>query len=177
MLYEEGDIGKKKIDIAKKRLQEINPEANITTINKQIFNKEQIQEILGQQKYDFVVNTMDNPRGEIRYIVDEAIYDLEIPYIYNGSSTSTAIVGPMILKGKTKKYGDLIPNHENSIEKISRLNDKLYVTTVIEPLNGSVGQFTAFEVIKYITGCANPSTFATRIALNMDTMEIDKYEL
>lgn len=120
---------------------------------------------------------MDNPRGKIRYILDDALYDMGTPYIYNGSSGANVFVGPIIMKGVTKKYSELIPDEDGITDQVAELNDEIYITNVIEPLNGTVGQLTAFEVIKYITGCDEVPTLGTRIKLDMNSLEIDKYEL
>ena len=175
MLYTEKDIGYSKIEVAKKKLEEINKKANINIISKQIKTEKDITDVINQEKYDFIINTMDTPRGEIRYILDRAVYNMEIPYIYNGSTGSKVIVGPSIKKGVTPSYTELVP-YKGIDLRISALNNENYITNVIEPMNGVVGQLTAYEVIKYITKCSSLSTWGKRIKLNMDVLEIDKYE-
>lgn len=175
MLYDETNLGASKIEIAKKRLVQLNPEANIRIISKKIENTDDLLSIIKKQNFDFVVNTMDTPRGKIRYIVDEVMYDTNIPYIFNGSTGSNVIVGPTIQKGKTKSYSELVPYTPIS-DVIAKLNDEIYVTNVIEPMNGTVGQLTAYEVLKYITQCAELSTWGKRIKLDMDHLEINKYD-
>lgn len=179
MLYHESDIGNSKIEVAKKRLLEINPNAQINVINAEITTKEQILDIIRKNDFDFVVNTMDNPRGKIRYILDDALYNTDLPYIYDGSTGPNVYVGPAIKKGITKSYSELIPKEEANdlVDEAFKLNDDIYITNVIEPLNGTVGQLTAFEVIKHITGCAKLPTWGNRVKLDMNTLEINKYEL
>lgn len=177
MLYTEKDIGLNKLDVAKMRLLEVNPSAQIQTISKKITTEQDVIDIINTQKFDFVVNTMDTPRSHIRYLLDRALYTTGIPYIYNGSASSNVIVGPAIMKEKTPSYAELIPDSEKKSTLIDLANEEVYITNVIEPLNGTVGQLSAFEVIKYITNCADLSTWRTRVKLNLDTLEVDKYEL
>lgn len=174
MLYDETNLGSPKIEIAKKRLLKLNPEANIEVISKKIENTDDLLNIIQQRNFDFVVNTMDNPRGKIRYIVDEVMYNTNIPYIFNGSTGSSVVIGPTIQKGKTKSYSELVPYNDID-DIIANLNDEIYVTNVIEPMNGAVGQLTAYEVIKYITKCAELATWGERIKLDMDRLEVNKY--
>jgi molybdopterin/thiamine biosynthesis adenylyltransferase len=174
MLYDESDLGSPKIEIAKQRLLKLNPEANIKIISKKIENTNDILNIIGKEQFDFVVNTMDNPRGKIRYIVDKALYDTNIPYIFNGSTGSKVVIGPTIQKEKTKSYSQLVPC-SNIDDIVASINDEIYVTNVIEPMNGAVGQLTAYEVIKYITKCADLATWGERVKLDMDLLEVNKY--
>lgn len=175
MLYDETNLGSLKISIAKDKLLKINPQADINIINKEIITVDDVKDIINSNKYDFIINTMDEPRGEIRYTLDDALYKTGIPYIFDGSVGSRVVVGPTIKKGKTESYRELMPAKEIN-QTIRQFNKEHFITNVIEPMNGTVGQLTAYEVIKYITGCSELATWGKRIELDMDHLEVHKYD-
>ena len=65
ILYTYEDIGKVKVDIAKKRILSINPEADIKAFNSKA------QEFDSNQKIDFVVDAIDDVNGKL-YLIKKA---------------------------------------------------------------------------------------------------------
>ena len=115
---------------------------------------------------------MDTPRGEIRYIVDNFLYDLNLPYIYCGSTMSKVSCGPMIKKEKTKSYSKLVPINNSLTSLVKDTLNSVFLSSVIEPLNGITGQLTAYEIIKYLTNHSSVQVFSKIISLELDNMDL-----
>lgn len=63
ILYTQNDIGQTKVEIAKKRILQINPETNIAILNKRIDNN--IQTILKEYQISFIVDAIDDICGKV----------------------------------------------------------------------------------------------------------------
>lgn len=172
MLYDESDIGKLKIEVAKEKLEKYNKNTQINIINKQISNENDLEQIISSiNKIDFVISTLDTPRGKIRHIIDKVLYDKEIPYIFNGNVDMTLLSGPIFLKGKTKSFSDYIPilKKQSNDSILSEINSR-FSSQVIEPLNSIAGQICSVEVLKYLTGIGQVQLFAKEFQLNLLTL-------
>lgn len=77
ILYTQKDIAKYKVEVAKNRLLDINPETNIAILNKRIDNN--IQTILKEYHISFIVDAIDDICGKVA-IADFAINN-SIPLI------------------------------------------------------------------------------------------------
>lgn len=173
MLYTESDIGLYKVDVAYEKLKKINPTLKINKFYKKISSEEDLKEIFQTLKnISIVVISMDTPRGEIRYIVDNFLYDLNLPYIYCGSTMSKVSCGPMIKKEKTKSYSKLVPINNSLTSLVKDTLNSVFLSSVIEPLNGITGQLTAYEIIKYLTNHSSVQVFSKIISLELDNMDL-----
>jgi molybdopterin/thiamine biosynthesis adenylyltransferase/rhodanese-related sulfurtransferase len=77
VLYGQSDIGKKKVDVAKSKIQESNPLVSVTTYPVRI-NPSNALEIMGN--YDIVVDATDN--FATRYLINDAAVLLNKPYVW-----------------------------------------------------------------------------------------------
>ena len=74
ILFTYDDIGKNKVEIAKKRILSINPECSIAILNKRIDNN--IQTIIKDYKISFILDAIDDVDGKIalaKYALDNNI--------------------------------------------------------------------------------------------------------
>ncbi len=79
ILYNESDIGHFKTDIAKNRILQFCPNANIQFINKKIISHEALGEIISGQ--DIVISVIDQPREHIIDWVNISCVKHNIPFI------------------------------------------------------------------------------------------------
>lgn len=67
-------VGKNKVDVMKKRIQEINPSANVT-----VFVKEEKEEDLINERFSYVVDAVDTIKTKIKLI--EKANEIKVPMI------------------------------------------------------------------------------------------------
>lgn len=67
-------VGKNKVDVMKKRIQEINPSANVT-----VFVKEEKEEDLISERFSYVVDAVDTIKTKIKLI--EKANEIKVPMI------------------------------------------------------------------------------------------------
>ena len=77
VLYGQSDIGKKKVEIAKSKIEESNPLVSVTTYPVRI-NPSNVLEIMGN--YDIVIDATDN--FATRYLINDAAVLLNKPYVW-----------------------------------------------------------------------------------------------
>jgi molybdopterin-synthase adenylyltransferase len=95
ILYQTGDIGKKKALTARKRLLKLNPLINIQAINKKI-SENNIASIIGDAQV--VIDGLDNMKS--RLILNAECVKKHIPLIYGGISRLRGMA-TTIIPGKT----------------------------------------------------------------------------
>ncbi len=130
ILYREGDIGKRKVDVAKERLKEINPHVKITAIGEKIEEGFEIPEGV-----DIVVDGLDN--YETRFIVEKACMKKGIPYVFGAVEGYMGMVS-FIDKG-TKKLEDFV-------RKFTKEEGQVLAATVM-----MTASIQSMEVLKYIS--------------------------
>jgi adenylyltransferase/sulfurtransferase len=77
VLYGQSDIGKKKVDIAKSKIEESNPLVSVTTYPVRV-NPSNVLEIMAG--YDIVIDATDN--FATRYLINDAAVLLNKPYVW-----------------------------------------------------------------------------------------------
>ena len=146
ILFEEEDIGKKKVFAAKKNLLKLNPRIEIT-INDDKFTEINSSDILADS--DLIIDGTDNFKSKA--ILCREAYKLKLPLIYGGLSQwegQISIFDPNI---SSVCFDCIYPNAPNSImeENCSDLG-------VIGPVVGIIGSVMAAEAIKFITSAGKP---------------------
>ncbi len=146
-LYETADIGRKKADAARDRLEEMNPEVRIDTHLARLDETNAESLIAG---YDVVVDGTDNFAS--RYTMNDACLKTKTPWVHAAMlgyeahlSTFTPHVGD---RPCYRCYAPEIPERERSCAQEG----------IISPLAGMVGNMQALEVIKLLLGLGEPLT-------------------
>ena len=130
VLYRKEDIGKKKVYVAKERLKDLNPDVEITAIDKRI---DENFEIL--QKIDIVVDGLDN--YESRIALERAALQKLSPYVFGAVEGYMGMV--TFIDNTTKKLEDFIQNFE--FESVQVLATTAAFTASIQVM----------EVLKYFS--------------------------
>jgi molybdopterin/thiamine biosynthesis adenylyltransferase len=141
ILYNIGDIGRRKVDVAAKRLRELNPEVEVEAVGEKL-TEEDVREML--LDIDLAVDCLDNFRT--RFILNDACVEFGKPLIHG------AVYGAegrlmTIIPGKGPCLRCLIPREPAEHDKIP----------VLGPLPGIIGALEALEAIKVITGLGEPA--------------------
>lgn len=149
ILYTTEDIGKLKVDVAKERLNALNPEIKIAAYPFKI-DKNNILEIF--KTYDFILDGTDN--FESRYLINDASALLKIPLVFgavSGYDGQLAIFNLRDEFNQITNYRDLfpIPPSKGEIPNCAE-------NGVLGVLPGIIGAMQASEIIKLITGIGKP---------------------
>jgi molybdopterin/thiamine biosynthesis adenylyltransferase/rhodanese-related sulfurtransferase/molybdopterin converting factor small subunit len=140
VLYGTADIGKEKIDVAVKRLRDLNPEIDVVAYKTQITSENALEIIAS---YDVVIDGTDN--FPTRYLVNDACVLLGKPYVYGSIlrfdgqvSVFDAKRGPCYrCLFKEPPPPGLVPNCAEG--------------GVLGALPGIIGSMQALEAIKLVT--------------------------
>jgi adenylyltransferase/sulfurtransferase len=138
VLYNEKDIGKNKVEVAQKRINENNSQIKVHSYKVKFTNSNMLEIA---DNYDLIVDCTDN--FDSRYVIDNCSKQLNIPMVHGSISEFKGQVSVFSYKG-SKSYCDLFPNKPN--EELIKSNG------VIGVLPGIIGSIQAGEVLKIIVG-------------------------
>ncbi len=150
ILFGISDLGKSKVEIAKEKLQSLNPHINIITINAQLTSKNALEII---KDYDVVADGTDN--FPTRYLVNDACVLLGKTNIY---ASIFQFEGQVSVFNYRNKNGELGPNYRDLYPSPSPpgLVPSCAEGGVLGVLPGIIGSLQASETIKVITGIGEP---------------------
>jgi len=144
ILYAPEDIGKLKVDIATKKLQQQNPSVNIIPFNFRI-TSDNVMDLISE--FDLIIEGTDN--FETKCLLNDACVLTEKPLVYGAIYQYEGQVSTwnVIQKDGTysPNYRDVFPNAEESQVPNCREGG------VLPTLAGIVGCMQANEAIKYFT--------------------------
>lgn len=135
-LYTETDIGKKKVDVAKERLQAINNKITITIINQRLTKKN--VDIL--YKATIILDCTDNLTT--RRIIDDYCYQEKKPWVHAAVIKATGEV--MTILPGNKRYNDVIKN--KNVEQDCNEQGILSTAAI------TTGTFQATIALRVLTG-------------------------
>jgi len=165
VIFETKDIGQQKIEIAKHRVQALNPNVIVVSYNTQLTYKNAI-EIFA--KFDLIVDGSDN--FPTRYLVNDACEILNKPYVYGAIHQFEGQVSVFNYKGSCT-YRDLYntpPDPETT--------PNCAVGGVLGPIAGVIGSLQALEAIKIICEIESP-LFNEILVLEFQSMLFRKFKL
>lgn len=159
ILYTKKDIGKAKVDIAKKNLLQIGLGTEIIKYKTKIAENFDLSD-----RIDFVIDCLDN--FEARYYLDDFVFKKKIPMIHGG------------IHGLFGQVTTIIPNKTKSLRKIfnnsiPELNEKIPVISSIPSLIASV------QVIEFVKiFCDYPNTLINKILkIDLNDYSLDIFDL
>ena len=165
VLFGVDEIGKPKVEAAKKRLESLNPYINIKVYNQQITSQNALELIRG---YDVVADGTDN--FPTRYLVNDACVLLGKPNVY---ASIFQFEGQVSVFNYTNKEGELGPNYRDlyPTPPPPGLVPSCAEGGVLGVLPGIIGSLQALEVIKILTGVGETLSgrFFIFDALNFET--------
>lgn len=179
VLYDERDIGKFKVDVAKSKLLNYNNKIKLNTSKKFVTSTKDLEEIIEDVgNPTFVFLSADQPRGEIAYITDDVFYQKNIPVLSSAPTAGLISIGPLIQNGITKSLKELFLNtHSLSISQdIIDINSG-YVSDIIEPYNALAANFAINEFTKFILDKEKTSTINRIFYFNPLNYSLDSKEL
>lgn len=140
ILYDSECIGELKVEVARRKLQKLNPDCHIVPLSQRLTG-ENSKEII--KDYDIVVDATDNLLS--RYIIDDACVAYGKPFVYGSICEFEGQVSVFNYQGGPT-YRDLYEYHEEVADFKQPLG-------VIGALPGTIGSIQATETLKIILGC------------------------
>ena len=150
VLFTVDDVGKPKVEVAKRRIQALNPHIQINTYNTPLSSENALDII---KDYDLVADGTDN--FPTRYLVNDACVLLDKPNVY---ASIFRFEGQASVFNYRDKDGILGPNYRDlyPTPPPPDLVPSCAEGGVIGVLPGIMGTLQANEVIKVITGVGEP---------------------
>ncbi len=139
------DTGRPKVESARDHLHALNPDCEITLINKLLVEKELREEI---EKVDVVVDGSDN--FQTRFLVNKACVKTQKPLVSGAAIRFEGQISTFDQREMESPCYQCLYNDETAI------NETCSETGVIAPLLGIIGSLQALETIKLITETGNP---------------------
>lgn len=165
ILYCEADIGKLKVEVAFKKLQDQNSEIKITTHPQKLTGKNARQIIEG---YDIVVDCCDNV--ETRYIVDRHTKELGKPFVYGAVRQMEGQLS-VFNYNDGPCYRHLFPD-----EKMAAAELDCAAAGIIGYVTGLVGCLQVNEVLKIILGDAHVLTGEV-LTIDLRNLQFRKFKI
>ncbi len=150
VLFSIHDIGKPKVEVAKARLEALNPHIKITTYNNKITSENALALIKG---YDVVADGTDN--FPTRYLINDACVLAEKVNVY---ASIFQFEGQVSVFNYLHENGERGPNYRDIFPEPPPLGlvPNCAEGGVLGVLPGIIGSLQANEVIKVITGVGEP---------------------
>jgi adenylyltransferase/sulfurtransferase len=145
ILFSTDDMGKKKVEVAKGRLNALNPDVSINTFSENL-TAENALEIIAA--YDLVIDGTDN--FATRYLVNDACVKLDKPFVYGAIHKFEGQVSVFNFNGGPT-YRCLFPDapSQSQIPNCAEAG-------VLGVLPGVIGTLQATEAMKIILGIGEP---------------------
>lgn len=150
--YQSDDIGEAKVEVTKRKLQQINPEIKVRSINKKMPEQQLTMELT---MADLVLDCTDNMAS--RQMINKACVDAKVPLIVGAA---IRLEGQLMFfdhsQADSSCYHCLFPNSEEQTLNCSN-------SGIIGPVVGTIGTLQALEAIKYFVGL--PSGIKNKLKL------------
>ncbi|TEW53366.1 HesA/MoeB/ThiF family protein [Psychromonas sp. RZ22] len=139
--YQSDDIGDAKVEVTKRKLQQINPEIKVRSINKSMGAEQLTMELT---MADLVLDCTDNM--ESRQLINKACVDTKTPLIVGAA---IRLEGQLMFFDHREEnsacYHCLFPDSEEQTLNCSN-------SGIIGPVVGTIGTLQALETIKHFVG-------------------------
>lgn len=175
ILFSEADLGTLKVDKAKEKLESLNSSVKFEAIPKKMTSVDSVKDVI--EGSDIVILSADSPE-HIHYWVDEACYDLKIPWTNVGYVDTWGVCGPIVVPDKTSclicdmKTREVKEDSLHKNKNIFNINKRTQAPS-FGPVNGLISCFAALETIKFLTRYEAPITLGKRWTFDSGTMEIE----
>lgn len=143
VLYVTEDVGKLKVEVAKTKLQQLNPEISISIIPEMLAKENAAENIAS---VDLVIDCTDSI--EARYLINDACVEAGIPFIYGALYRHEGHVSVFNYQGNVS-YRDVYPDDSAKVENCNEIG-------VLGVLPGMIGTYQAMEAVKVIANIGTP---------------------
>lgn len=139
ILYNDLDVGKKKTEVAKTKLQQINPALEIDCYDHRLADSELLDAC---RRADVVLDCSDN--FATRFAVNKACVKQGKPLVSGAAIRLEGQIGVFNINRQSPCYACLYPDVDDEIQRCSEVG-------VLGPLVGVIGSMQAMETLKLLT--------------------------
>lgn len=169
VIYNESDVGQLKSVVAKNRILEFSPNANIEVINKKISCSSDVEELLLGQ--DIVISAIDQPREKIMDWFNVACLKQNLPFLCGSIDSRLAIYYTIIPKktGCIECWKSSIVKSSFMFQDIIQQEDfvpAISPNVAIMPFMSIVSGLLASEFLKIVTGIIEPQSLGKLCAFD-----------
>lgn len=164
-LFSVSDVGSKKVEVAKRVLEQLNPDVTIS-IKDLMLNAENMDEML--RGHDIILDCTDN--YNLRYLLSDAISAKDIPVVYAALHKFEGQLSVFNYKNGPS-YRDLFPNEEQAMNIPTCMEAGVYTI-----LPGIMGLMQANEALKIILEIGEVSS-GTMLVYNSLRNEYSSFKL
>lgn len=167
LLFDDTDVGKKKVSVGTQKLQVMNPYVRIVGVEKKLVSRQDVDE--ATQGSDLVIVCADEPFEKLRSWVNAVALKKNIPWI------ETHLSGPVVgvslfLPWETPCYECVLHAGKEEVKQLELKNPKDLERPVeqsaIAPTVIIAGQFVVLEAISYL-GDLSPRTSGKQFRQNL----------
>ena len=157
ILYGNRDIGRRKVDSAKEKLESLNPEVKVEIVSEAILEDNAFELV---DDCDLIVDAMDN--FTTRYILNKVAINRDIPFFHGA------------VRGFEGRATTIIPGQTACLKCLYARAPQPEPAPVVGVAPAVIGSIQATEVVKYIVGIGDLLTNRLLIydGLSLEFMEI-----
>lgn len=172
ILYDETDVGEYKVDVAKRKLQNVNSKLKCKTFNFIVKSMKDLDVV--DTDYDLIICCADMPRGHITSIINDFSLKNNIPWIIQGPTSLTQIfVGPLFIPGETRSYDELFPIGKFFGEPLLEELNSHFIAAIADPYNGMAAKISSAEIFNFLSKSYPPQLKEKRIVINTNPWEFE----
>lgn len=165
LLFDANDAGKTKTDILKHKLEAINEDVVIETIQAKISSENELEQICLSDDYSLIIKALDSP-AEFPVWLDNVARKHSLTYIAGITMRENVLIGPSYIPGKsTYGWSDLMEIKGNVAEKVYGTAPSLGVMLY------HISDELAIEAFKILTGYGQPKYTNKILCKNIFTDE------
>jgi molybdopterin/thiamine biosynthesis adenylyltransferase len=180
ILYQDSDIGRLKTEASADRLRLINPHVTVTIETMKVDGVESARAVMAGR--DLVICAADRPRIQLYHWLNEAALAEDVTWL-RGAQGGLTINMMMHVPRRTACFECIEIDGRGRFDWYETL--KRYWMDVIgdrtlnpcmAPLAGMIGNLTALEAVKHLTGMAEPSVLGRMMIFDLRRMSVDFVE-
>jgi molybdopterin/thiamine biosynthesis adenylyltransferase len=177
ILYHDSDIGRLKTEASADRLREVNPHVTITTQTAKVDGVASAREIMAGR--DLVVCAADRPRIQLYHWLNEAAFAENVTWL-RGAQGGLTINMMMHVPGQTACFECIevdgrakFPWYETLKRYWMDVIGDRTLNPCMAPLAGMIGNLTALEAVKHLTGMAEPAVLGRMLIFDLQRMDVE----
>jgi len=177
ILYTEGDIGQRKLDLAVRRLRDYAPRANISGMDLRLTSADDVLAAVADR--DFVICTADRPKAHVVQWVNDACVRSQVPFISGGVQTQRSVAYLIVpgVTGCVECWGRCNADDEESQALRKQIEERHAEEAGIGPdmaaFGAMVSVLTALivtEFVRYVTRISEPIALGRLIETHFNDM-------
>jgi len=177
ILYQDADIGRLKTEASAERLRAVNPHVTVTTETLKVDGVSSARGVMAGR--DLVICAADRPRIQLYHWLNEAAMVENVTWL-RGAQGGLTINMMMHVPGETACFECIemdgrarFPWYETLKRYWMDVIGDVTLNPCMAPLAGMIGNLTALEAVKYLTGMAEPAILGQMMIFDLRTMGLE----